>query len=169
MNRRTQLAKSTLLTCILVPLRSFRSFKISSDAKERVGCGKQREATAPIQSQAKLQPWFLSLRWKTCLRQNCSLGSSACSEGLARGQNTLTMIDIPGKNHLNVSEDQIYFPLLGSKISDLISVLNFFLLSGKSVEAMLLLFFMHGTRLADTNFSTCSYKIFLKLIKFPIY
>ena len=43
-------------------------FKVCSDAEERVGCRKQREATAPIQSQVKLQPWFLSLRWKTCLR-----------------------------------------------------------------------------------------------------
>ena len=34
-------------------------------------CGKQREASAPTQSLVKLQPWFLSLRWKTCLRQNC--------------------------------------------------------------------------------------------------
>ena len=33
--------------------------------------------------------WFLSLQWKTCLRQNCSLGSCACSEGPALGQNTL--------------------------------------------------------------------------------
>ena len=44
-------------------------------------CGKQREATTPIQSLVKLQPWFLNLLWKTCLRQNCSLGSCACSEG----------------------------------------------------------------------------------------
>ena len=29
-------------------------------AKERVGCGKQREATIPIESLLKLQPWFLS-------------------------------------------------------------------------------------------------------------
>ena len=29
-------------------------------------------------SLVKLQPWFLSLQWKTCLRQNCSLGSCAC-------------------------------------------------------------------------------------------
>ena len=28
------------------------------------------------------------LRWKTCLRQNCSLGFSACSEGPDFGQNT---------------------------------------------------------------------------------
>ena len=32
-----------------------------------MGCGKQREATAPIESLVKLQSWFLSLRWKTCL------------------------------------------------------------------------------------------------------
>ena len=43
-----QLAKSTLLTTTLVPPESF---KMCSDAKERVGCGKQREVTAPI------HPW----------------------------------------------------------------------------------------------------------------
>ena len=42
--RRARLAKSTLLT-LLVPLGSF---KVCSDAKEGVGCGKQREATTPI-------------------------------------------------------------------------------------------------------------------------
>ena len=47
---------------------------------------------APIQSLVKLQPWFLSLPWKTCLRQNYSLGSCACSEGPALGQNSLMMI-----------------------------------------------------------------------------
>ena len=46
--RRAQLAKPTLLTCKLGPLGSFRSFKVCSDVKERVGRGKQREATAPI-------------------------------------------------------------------------------------------------------------------------
>ena len=56
--------------------------------RERVGCGKQREATAPIKSLVNVQPCFLSLRWKTCLRQNCRLGFSACSEGPAYGQNT---------------------------------------------------------------------------------
>ena len=30
---------------------------------------------------------FLGLRWKTWLRQNCSLGSCACNEGPALGQN----------------------------------------------------------------------------------
>ena len=43
--RRAQLAKSTVVTSTLVPLGSF---KIWSEAKERVGCGKKREATAPI-------------------------------------------------------------------------------------------------------------------------
>ena len=70
------------------PWDIFWLFKVSSDAKERVGCGKQREATAPIKSLVKLLPWFLSLRWKTCLRQNCSLGSCTCSEGPVLGQNT---------------------------------------------------------------------------------
>ena len=46
--RRAQLAKSILLTSPLVPLGSFQIFKVCSDVKERVGCGKQREATAPI-------------------------------------------------------------------------------------------------------------------------
>ena len=55
---------------------------------KRVGCEKQREATALIKSLVKLQPLFLTLRWKTCLRQNCSLGFSACREGPAFGQNT---------------------------------------------------------------------------------
>ena len=43
-----QLAKSTLLTSTPVPWDLFRSFKVCSDAKERVGCRKQREATVPI-------------------------------------------------------------------------------------------------------------------------
>ena len=55
-------------------------------------CGKRREATAPIQFLVKLQPWFLSLQWKTCLRQNCSLSSCACREGPAIEQNTLMMM-----------------------------------------------------------------------------
>ena len=50
--------------------------------------GKQPEATAPFQSLLKLQPWFLSLRWKIFHQQNCSLGSFACGEGPALGHNT---------------------------------------------------------------------------------
>ena len=92
--RRAQLAKSTLLTSTLCPWDLFRSFKVCSDVKERVGWGKQREITAAIQKLVKLESWFLCLRWKTCLRQNCSLGSCACSDGLALGQNTDNMIYI---------------------------------------------------------------------------
>ena len=48
----------------------------------------------PIQSLVKLQPWFLSLRWMTCLWQNFSQGSSACSEGPTLVQNTLMVMMI---------------------------------------------------------------------------
>ena len=51
--RRAQLAKCTVLTSTLVPLSSF---KVCSDANERVGCGKQWETTTPIPSLVKLQP-----------------------------------------------------------------------------------------------------------------
>ena len=92
--RRAQLAKSSLLNSTLLPLGSFQNFKVCSDAKERVGCGNQQEATTSIQSLVNLQAWFLSLRWKACLRQNSSLDSCACSEGPALGQNTLMIIII---------------------------------------------------------------------------
>ena len=83
-------------------------FKVCSDANERVGCGKQREATSPIKSLVKLQPWILSLRWKTCLQQNCSLGFSACSEGPAFGQNTMMMIYIRGRRVIGISRTMIW-------------------------------------------------------------
>ena len=60
-----------------------------------MGCGKQRETTAPIRSLVKLQPRFLSLRWKTCLRQNCSLDSCTWSEKPVLGQNTLMIMMTP--------------------------------------------------------------------------
>ena len=63
----------------------FISFKVSSDARESA----VREATAPIKSLIKLQPSFLSLQRKTCLRQNYSQGSCACREGPVLGQNSL--------------------------------------------------------------------------------
>ena len=97
--QRAQLAKSTLLTSALVFLGSFRSFKVCVDAKERVGCGKQREATAVIKSLVKLQLWFLSLRWKTCLRQNCNIDFCTGSEGPALGQNTDDNDDDVGKKY----------------------------------------------------------------------
>ena len=72
-----QLAKSTPHLLVGAP-------GIFSDARERVGCREQWEATAPIKSLVKLQTWFQNLQWK----KNCSLGFSACSEGPAFGQNT---------------------------------------------------------------------------------
>ena len=48
-------------------------------------------------SLVKLQPWFLSLQWKTSLWQNCCLGFFACSEGPALGQNTLMMMILISK------------------------------------------------------------------------
>ena len=61
----------------------FRSFKVCSDAKEKVGCGKQREATTTYSIPGKtaalvpefavedlplaeLLPRFLCLQWRTC-------------------------------------------------------------------------------------------------------
>ena len=87
--RRTQLANLHSLPPRCCPCDLFRSFKVCWDAKERVGCGKQRKATVPIQSLIKQQPWFQSLRWKTCIRQNSSLDSCFCSEGPALGHNIL--------------------------------------------------------------------------------
>ena len=54
--RRAKLDKFTLLTTKLVPWDLSRSFKVLSVAKEKVGCGQQREATEPIQSLLKMQP-----------------------------------------------------------------------------------------------------------------
>ena len=59
--------------------------------KREWGAESNREATAPIKTLVKLQSCFLSLQWKTCLLQNCSLGSFACIEGPALWQNTLIM------------------------------------------------------------------------------
>ena len=61
--RRTQLAKSTLLTSSLVPLGSF---KVCSDAKES-GVRKATGSYRTYSSLVKLQPRFLSLQWKTAL------------------------------------------------------------------------------------------------------
>ena len=69
------------------PWDLFRSFKFCSDAKEsgvRKATGSYRTYSILVKTAAL----FLSLRWKPCHRQNCNLGSCACSEGLALGQNT---------------------------------------------------------------------------------
>ena len=83
---RAQLAKFPL-TSMLGLLGFFRSFKVCLDAKG--DWGTERNGKIPHYSfLVKLQPWFLSLRWKTCLAQNCSFGSWVCSERPALGQNT---------------------------------------------------------------------------------
>ena len=86
--RRAQLVKSTHLTSW--PCDLFRSFKVYSNAKERVGVRKSTGSYRTYSSLVELQSWFLSLRWKTCLRQKCSLGSCDCGEG--PGQNSLMII-----------------------------------------------------------------------------
>ena len=114
----------------------FRFFKVCSDANERMGCRKQREATAPIKSLVKLQPWFLGLRWKTCLRQNCSLGFSACSEGPSFGQNII-----------DDDDDDIYG--IGNPAADL-TVKSFYFIS--SISSLSLC----------TTFSIILYNVWLK-------
>ena len=59
---RAKLAKSSLLPSTLGPLGSF---KVCSDAKES-GEWKATGSYRTYSSIVKLQPWFLSLQWKTC-------------------------------------------------------------------------------------------------------
>ena len=90
------------LTSTLVPLglgtfsellRSIQMLKRERERERERGLRRATEGTtAPIQSMVKVQPWFLSLRWKTCLRQNYSLSSCDCSEGPGLRQNTLIMM-----------------------------------------------------------------------------
>ena len=64
--RRIELAKSTLLTSMLVPLGSFQIFWGVQMLKREWGAesnGKLPHLSIPV----KLLPGFLSLRWKTCL------------------------------------------------------------------------------------------------------
>ena len=81
--------KSTLLTPTLVTFGSFiRSLKSVQMLKGVWGA----ESYITYSYLVKLQPWFLSLRWKTCFRKNCNLGFCACSEEPALGQNTMMRI-----------------------------------------------------------------------------
>ena len=90
--RRTQLAKSILLTSTLVPLRSI---KICSNAKERVGVMKATGNYRTYRSLVKQQPGFLREREReretdrerererereTSFEQNYGLGSCVCSD-----------------------------------------------------------------------------------------
>ena len=85
--RRAQLAKSTLLITTLAPLWSFQMLKRESGVWKATG--NYRTYSMPGKT-ATLVP--VLLRWKTCLRKNCSLGSCACSGGPVLGQNTLVMM-----------------------------------------------------------------------------
>ena len=82
--QRAQFAKSTLLIFTLVLLGSF---KVCSDAKERVACRKHQEATAPILSLVKLQPGSWVCGGRPAFGRITALGSCACSEGPTLGQN----------------------------------------------------------------------------------
>ena len=87
-----------------------------------MGCGKQQEANCIYSIPSKTAAWFLSLRWKTCLWQNCSLGSCACSEWPALGHNTHDdsavkeivnqdpYIGEGGDSEVNNDESHGYFP-----------------------------------------------------------
>ena len=57
----------------------------------------RRRITPTVFIPRKLQPWFLSLRWKTCPWAELPLGAWVCSEKPAHGQNTQLMIMIPCK------------------------------------------------------------------------
>ena len=64
--------------------------------KSEWGAESNGKTNASIRFLVTLQPWFLSLRWKTCLLQNCSLDSCTCGEEPALGQNTLTLMMMLG-------------------------------------------------------------------------
>ena len=68
--RRAQLAKSTLLTSTLVPLRSSQNLRSVQMLKREWGAENNGKLPHLFKSQVKLQTWFLSLR-KACHRQNC--------------------------------------------------------------------------------------------------
>ena len=85
---RVQLVKSILLTSMLVPPGIFPDLLRSVQMLKREW-GAERNGKLLL---VKLQPCILSLQWKACLRQNCSLGSCACSKEPALGQNTLMMM-----------------------------------------------------------------------------
>ena len=61
-------------------------YKIFSDTKERVGCGKQREATALIHPKQNCNPGAWVCGESPAFGQNCSPGSWVCSERPAFGQ-----------------------------------------------------------------------------------
>ena len=65
--RRAQLAKSTLLSSSLVPPGIFSDLLRFVLMIKREWVQKARGRCRTFKSLVKLQPWFLSLQWKTCL------------------------------------------------------------------------------------------------------
>ena len=55
--------------------------------KRGSGVRKAKGSYRTYSSLVKLQRWVLSLRWKTCLRQNCNFSSRVCSGRPAFGHN----------------------------------------------------------------------------------
>ena len=60
--------------------------------KKESGVWKATGSYLTYLSLVKLLPWFLSLQWRTCLEQNCNLGSCAWSEIPALRWNTQLMM-----------------------------------------------------------------------------
>ena len=87
--RRAELAKSTLLTSTLVPPRMFTDLLRSIQSGVRKATGSYRTYSIPGKA-AALVPVFAVKD----LPLNSNLGSCACSEGPALGQNALTMMNI---------------------------------------------------------------------------
>ena len=68
------------------PWDLFRSFNFCSDAKERMGCGKKREATAPIQSLVKLQPWSWACGERTSFDRTAAMVPALAVNDLPLGR-----------------------------------------------------------------------------------
>ena len=79
------------------PWKLFRSYKVCSDAKDRVGYGKLLHLFIPSKN---LGFWVCNGR--PSFGQNCILGSCICSERPALGQNNLMMMTTTLKSERNI-------------------------------------------------------------------
>ena len=84
---RAQFAKFTLCTSTWCPWDLFRSFNVWSDGVQKV-TGSNRTYSSVV----KLQPWFLSLQWRSAFGQNCNVGSYFSSERAVLEQNTMMIM-----------------------------------------------------------------------------
>ena len=89
--RKTQLAKSTLLTSTLGSLESFQIFDGQFRYKRESGV---RKATGSYRT------YLFAVKERPAFGQSCNLGSCICGEGPALGQNTLMMTMIKIKLNL---------------------------------------------------------------------